>query len=357
MISDCLLERDVMHRTSPISNHNAFTLIELLVVIGIVGALLALIVPAVLSARENARTAECANNLRMICLALHTYLDGTGVFPPAIIHSLDSKSTPRGKATAVTGWLLLYPYLDKAGLYPSYDFQHGLLPGTSGYSDDSKERKSNSQEFIQMRPRVFYCPTDTVPSLANNSIPPGICRNARKANYLFAAGANFNPLIGGPGVPGNPSVPYNESAPFYGELLTHKSTSLGMFGHSGAATLKQIIDGQSNTIAAGESLQDHAGGDRTAVVWGQGKLYGQMAVVDGFGVETARFQNPPASRTTINHREAGGVSPAVLSSNHWRGINVVFADGRVKFLNQDIAVDIYNTLFMIRDGAEVPISY
>ena len=73
--------------TRPNRRPRGFTLIELLVVIAIIAVLIALLLPAEQAARDAARRAQCANNLKQIGLALHNYHSIQNVFPPGRINT------------------------------------------------------------------------------------------------------------------------------------------------------------------------------------------------------------------------------------------------------------------------------
>src|SRR5262245_17931131 len=94
--------------TAP-SSRRAFTLVELLVVIAIIGVLVALLLPAVQSAREAARRMKCQNHLKQMGLGLHNYHDVFGGLPPGGMATVSTASANDGMGFHV----FLLPYVEQ----------------------------------------------------------------------------------------------------------------------------------------------------------------------------------------------------------------------------------------------------
>jgi prepilin-type N-terminal cleavage/methylation domain-containing protein/prepilin-type processing-associated H-X9-DG protein len=116
----------------------AFTLIELLVVIAIIAILICLLVPAVQKVREAAARIQCANNLKQIGIAYHSYHDSMKYFPPAF-------SKPSNWGWAV--WLL--PFVEQDNLYKTLN-PDGTVLGHNNLTDTQKLS-------------VYLCPSDPTP--------------------------------------------------------------------------------------------------------------------------------------------------------------------------------------------------
>ena len=95
--------------------HNGFTLVELLVVVAIIGVLVALLLPAVNSARSAARISHCKNNLRQLGLGTIQYETATRQFPPARIQSRPGQDNRQCGGDSVTWVIHTLPYLEESG--------------------------------------------------------------------------------------------------------------------------------------------------------------------------------------------------------------------------------------------------
>ena len=103
----------------------AFSLVELLVVIGIIGIVMALLLPAIQSSREAGRRIQCANNMRQLSLSCLAYEGSLGAFPPAM--EVPTKGSDQDKEPGNTykwgpNWAIrILPFCDNNGLFQEFD--------------------------------------------------------------------------------------------------------------------------------------------------------------------------------------------------------------------------------------------
>ena len=201
-----------------LKRRRGFTLIELLVVIAIIAVLISLLLPAVQSAREAARRAQCVNNLKQIGLALNNYHSALGSFP------LGGTRNTVGPVTYSVSWgtwsaqALMLNYLEQAPIYNAANFN--WVP-SFGNGWPINFTVSNS------RMNVFVCPSDGL----TPDIPNASCWqwSGHTNNYYGSLGTTTNGA--------------------------YQSPSTGLFTQSGPAYgFQNITDGSSNTIAYTESL-------------------------------------------------------------------------------------------------------
>src|SRR5690606_21154673 len=131
-----------------------FTLVELLVAIAIIGILIALLLPAVQSARAAARRMQCQNHLKQLTLALHNYHDVHLVLP-----SGSYAFGPAFKTLSGWGWgAMILPHIEQQALYQTIDFHIGTGVGAT-------------QEVIRQRVACWSCPSATARDEISVSLP------------------------------------------------------------------------------------------------------------------------------------------------------------------------------------------
>ena len=287
----------------------AFTLIELLVVIAIIAVLIALLLPAVQQAREAARRSQCINNLKQLGLGLHTYHDSLNVFPPGWLGVQGGVSNTQGPSGFAWASHIL-PYIDQTPLYNRLNFN---LSCTDASNAIARQTVLTS----------FRCPSDPSPdtwAIGQNGNPSNILATLPTANYVGSFGTlGFEDICASPPFP------------------AAQCSSNGMFFHNSSTRMRDVVDGTSNTVFLGEhrtnnSLNWHS-------TWVGVVPQGDEAIARVLAV----------SDHTPNH-------PALhiddFSSWHTGGVHLLFGDGRVRFITQNIDTNVFKAM-ATRAGNEI----
>ena len=405
------------------ARRRAFTLVEMLVVIAIIALLVALVIPAVQSAREAARNTACQNNLRQIGVALSHYASTAESFPPGIAASVwtggdqlvswvESSARPSQFYEWTCMLHLILPQLDEASYYN--DLRGPLFRLANPRKDPAGYAKVNGRSIP-----ALLCPSDgqagplwTTPSatgVLDNSIG-GI--KLAKSNYLgmfsgtnIGDGLQLNPAR--PSTDWQPSGPTNLNTknnlnlkyqtPLYPLPQRAVSDRRGVFGFGVGTGQEMIKDGAANTIAVTEHLRGFSDRDGRGAFWyndsgmqmlhaGRGPnstvpdirrsdaLESGAAVAADWGCtnEVAPPNTSPNNKPGLNLpcRPGSGAlgddvtidNTSAARSRHRGGVNVVFCDGHVQFVDDTIeskavgpSYGIWQRLAWIDDGQTVPL--
>ncbi|MHC5540137.1 DUF1559 domain-containing protein [Singulisphaera rosea] len=241
------------------STRQGFTLIELLVVIAIIAVLIALLLPAVQAAREAARRAQCVNNLKQFGLAMHNYHSSTEVFPMGASQCYYNY----GGGSPCTTWnnwsahALMLNYLEQGSLYNAINF------GMEGRGTDYASAANSTGYNAKIA--VFLCPSDTNGGRINDNCYYG------SVGPTTNAGGDVPPRNASPGCTGP------------GSFATPTS---GVFAFRVAYGIRDITDGTSNTIAFSEGKAGNA-----AQTVSPGNMV-MNAGLSGSAYFLSAFQNP-----------------------------------------------------------------
>jgi prepilin-type N-terminal cleavage/methylation domain-containing protein/prepilin-type processing-associated H-X9-DG protein len=331
---------------------DGFTLIELLVAVGIIGLLIALLLPAVQQAREASRRAACGNNFRQIALALHNYQSTHSVYPSA--------SGMPDNVTDKTGWPIGIIQVKFFSAYTQMlpQLEQGILFERLNFEVEMDDPYRYPKPAVILGPNrtamsatlaVFLCPSDA---------PRGDPGWTGGCNYRVNLGTDRWDTI--------------QESPTDGPLMSVRCT-----------TPAAIRDGLSNTVAFGEKLRgrvsDPVANPRTDMFrGGLGAPYTADESLDAClaGFDPTRFLTAAGltwsvgdpSQTCYNHIIGpnstmpdcclfGGdpISGIVAArSNHPGGVQAAMADGSVRFFKTSIDRRVWRAVGTRAGGEIIP---
>ena len=335
----------------------AFTLVELLVVLAIIGVLVALLLPAVQSAREAARRSQCANNLKQLALASLNYESTFKRLPPSgLAATIDDPDFPDlhvkifnpGGGVKLSWIVILLPFLDESALYDQFDLTRSVA------------RQSNQPQEASLP--SLLCPSDEAYGRLYRIIDAGTTAQCAKGNYAAYVSpfhVDLQLLYRGALIAGGQKLAAIEdgaagklifsevrtldlnsdergawSLPWTGAtLLAFDMHPLGWSAHhdgTGAGD-EYLAANRAAYVASPESLGEaqppNNQGPNVDVLRGCAEGSTQM--------DTAQQLGMPCRQAPFNPGLAGYLSAAPRSL-HVGGVNAAFIDGHVTFLSDQV---------------------
>ncbi|MBR9800488.1 DUF1559 domain-containing protein [bacterium] len=321
------------------SRRSGFTLIELLVVIAIIAILVALLLPAVQQAREAARRSSCKNNLKQIGLALHNYHDTYGSFPMGISHHKAGCSLSGGDGNGfyISDWqqrfgswswqAMIAPALEQSSLYDAV--------GVSQQEAHQALNNATNRSLLQQSVAVLNCPSDPGPAVNSydNKRPvrtDGTSKvSVAKSNYVASHHHTTAVCNNTGGSVGSATFLNKTDSPFS-----------GMFTHSSTVKMRDVTDGTSNTIMAGERTwrlpMNDADTHQVPRAANQFVSAGVQLSTSNTGA-TSVFGTAASPMNFVANNDAGRRSARQgYSSQHQGGSQFLLVDGSVRFISQNI---------------------
>ncbi len=291
------------------SRRTGFTLIELLVVIAIIAVLIGMLVPAVQKVRESAARMQCANNLKQIGVALHSYHSRMKCFPPGYT---DSNTNPNSDASFDVG--------------PGWGWASYLLNDLEQSAVQSRINFSQNvgvNSVCQTALPVFICPSDAyLPTFTvyNTSIV------VAQGNYVASNGVR--------------------------ETSFFQGNNNGAFLRNKNFRVADITDGLSNTLFIGERNTGHS-----KTTW-TGAVPGGLVTADQSPNPIANAEY--ASALVLAHGSSVHLpndlsvwDADIFYSKHSAGVNFLLGDGSVRIITSTISGSVYENLLGRNDGVPV----
>jgi prepilin-type N-terminal cleavage/methylation domain-containing protein/prepilin-type processing-associated H-X9-DG protein len=314
----------------------AFTLVELLVVIAIIGVLVALLLPAVQTAREAARRSQCQNNLKQLSLAMLNYEDTYKTLPGGV-----------GRFGCCWGtWVVrVLPYIEQgslAGLYRNSDGNDATGPRYS--------QAPNPANVTTKRIKALTCPSD-IPNAPLNLIT----NHNYGVNYGNTSFFQTPLTVGGvlTQFQGAPFSAYTGSTSGDGPVNAAEAATFGeIYGRP--IRMAEITDGTSNTLMASELKQGQRNALHGFSWWGGGTGFvtflapnsSSPDVLVGGICAAVDPRNPPCTTTGTT------TSPRMAGARSWHpgGVLAAYCDGHVGFIPNNISFVTWNAIGTSQGG-------